>query len=31
LRKDYDRSKEQFVNIASDGDDLVTNDPSKGW
>ncbi|MBI4393687.1 MAG: NADH-quinone oxidoreductase subunit C [Euryarchaeota archaeon] len=31
LRKDYDRSKEQFVNIAPDGDDLVTTDPSKGW
>ncbi len=31
LRKDYDMSREQFVNINEDGTDRVSFDPKDGW
>ncbi|MCI4434096.1 MAG: NADH-quinone oxidoreductase subunit C [Thermoplasmata archaeon] len=31
LRKDYDISKEQFVNMNDDGTDRVSFDPKDGW
>ncbi|MGC8663559.1 MAG: NADH-quinone oxidoreductase subunit C [Thermoplasmata archaeon] len=31
LRKDYDMSKEQFVNMNEDGTDRVSFDPKDGW
>ncbi len=31
LRKDYDLSKEQFVNMNDDGTDRVSFDPKDGW
>lgn len=31
LRKDYDMSKEQFVNKGPDGEDVVSFDPEAGW
>ncbi len=31
LRKDYDMTKEQFVNMNDDGTDRVSFDPKDGW
>ena len=31
LRKDYDMSKEQFVNKGPEGEDVVSFDPEAGW
>ncbi|MEM0150166.1 MAG: NADH-quinone oxidoreductase subunit C [Thermoplasmata archaeon] len=31
LRKDYDMSKEQYVNMNEDGTDTVSFDPKDGW
>ncbi len=31
LRKDYDMSREQFVNMNEDGTDRVSFDPKEGW
>ncbi|MFA5861665.1 MAG: NADH-quinone oxidoreductase subunit C [Candidatus Thermoplasmatota archaeon] len=31
LRKDYDSTKEQFVGLGADGNDIVSFDPKDGW
>lgn len=31
LRKDYDLSKEQFIGLGADGNDIVSFDPKDGW